>query len=118
MLKEIYEQPNVIKDTIDRLHANEGIVQMAGVEDNGKFLNADRIIIVACGTSWHAGLVAEQFLKNLLETCRGLNMPSEFRYRNQLLIVMYIAHSQVKLLIPWLLLNWQSDIRILAFVML
>jgi glucosamine--fructose-6-phosphate aminotransferase (isomerizing) len=68
MLKEIYEQPNVIKDTYrGRLHANEGIVQMAGVEDNLKFLNADRIIIVACGTSWHAGLVAEYVLKNLLE---------------------------------------------------
>ena len=61
MLKEIYEQPSVIKDTYrGRLLANKGIVQMAGVEDNiEKFLNAERIIIVACGTSWHAGLVAE-----------------------------------------------------------
>jgi glucosamine--fructose-6-phosphate aminotransferase (isomerizing) len=66
MLKEIYEQPSVIKDTYrGRLHANEGIIQMSGVEDNlEKFLNADRIIIVACGTSWHAGLVAEYVLKS------------------------------------------------------
>jgi glucosamine--fructose-6-phosphate aminotransferase (isomerizing) len=65
MLKEIYEQPSVIKDTYrGRLHANEGLIQMSGVEDNlEKFLNADRIIIVACGTSWHAGLVAEYVLK-------------------------------------------------------
>ena len=61
MLKEIYEQPNVIKDTYrGRLLSSKGIIQMAGIEDNlEKFLNADRIIIVACGTSWHAGLVAE-----------------------------------------------------------
>jgi glucosamine--fructose-6-phosphate aminotransferase (isomerizing) len=70
MMKEIYEQPNVIKDTYrGRLHANEGLIQMAGIEDNlEKFLNADRIIIVACGTSWHAGLSSRiYFLKNLQE---------------------------------------------------
>jgi glucosamine--fructose-6-phosphate aminotransferase (isomerizing) len=71
MLKEIYEQPSVIKDTYrGRLHANEGLIQMSGVEDNlEKFLNADRIIIVACGTSWHAGLVAEYVLKSFENTC-------------------------------------------------
>jgi glucosamine--fructose-6-phosphate aminotransferase (isomerizing) len=65
MLKEIYEQPSVIKDTYrGRLLANKGIIQMAGVEDNlEKFLNANRILIVACGTSWHAGLVAEYVLE-------------------------------------------------------
>jgi glucosamine--fructose-6-phosphate aminotransferase (isomerizing) len=70
MLKEIYEQPSVIKDTYrGRLHANEGLIQMSGVEDNlEKFLNADRIIIVACGT-WHAGLVAEYVLKSFENTC-------------------------------------------------
>jgi glucosamine--fructose-6-phosphate aminotransferase (isomerizing) len=58
--EEIYEQPNVIKDTYrGRLHANEGLIQMAGIEDNRILKCADRIIIVACGTSWHAGLVAE-----------------------------------------------------------
>ena len=58
MLKEIFEQPHAIKDTYrGRLLIDEGIIKMAGVEDNmGKFLNANRIIIVACGTSWHAGL--------------------------------------------------------------
>lgn len=61
MLKEIYQQPQAIKDTYrGRLHANEGLIKMAGIEDNlQKFLNAKRILIVACGTSWHAGLVAE-----------------------------------------------------------
>jgi glucosamine--fructose-6-phosphate aminotransferase (isomerizing) len=70
MLKEIYEQPSVIKDTYrGRLHANEGLIQMSGVEDNlEKFLNADRIIIVACGTSY-AGLVAEYVLKSFENTC-------------------------------------------------
>ncbi len=58
MLKEIYEQPSAILDTFrGRLLSNEGIIKMSGIEDNMKrFLNADRIIIVACGTSWHAGL--------------------------------------------------------------
>jgi glucosamine--fructose-6-phosphate aminotransferase (isomerizing) len=56
---------------------------MSGVEDNlEKFLNAERIIIVACGTSWHAGLVAEYVLKNLNPV--EVEYASEFRYRNQL----------------------------------
>ena len=61
MLKEIFEQPKAITDTYrGRLLRNEAIIKMSGVEDNMKrFLNANRIIIVACGTSWHAGLVAE-----------------------------------------------------------
>ena len=65
MMKEIYEQPSVIKDTYrGRLLANSGIIKMAGVEDNlEKFLNADRILIIACGTSWHAGLVAEYVIE-------------------------------------------------------
>jgi len=56
MLKEIFEQPDVIKDTYrGRLLADQGIIRMAGIEDNlERFLNADRILIVACGTSWHA----------------------------------------------------------------
>ena len=70
MLKEIFEQPNAIKDTYrGRLLSNEGIIKMAGVEDNmGKFLNANRIIIIACGTSWHAGLVAEYIIKTSSES--------------------------------------------------
>ena len=64
MLKEIHEQPKAILDTYrGRMLADQGIIRMAGVDDNlEKFLNADRIIIVACGTSWHAGLVAEYLI--------------------------------------------------------
>ena len=99
MLKEIYEQPNVIKDTYrGRLHANEGIIKMAGVEDNlGKFLNAERIIIVACGTSWHAGLVAEYIFEEFARIPVEVEYASEFRYRNPIIkstdIVIAISQS-------------------------
>jgi glucosamine--fructose-6-phosphate aminotransferase (isomerizing) len=62
---------------------NEGLIQMAGVEDNlEKFLNADRIIIVACGTSWHAGLVAEYVFEEFARIPVEVEYASEFRYRN------------------------------------
>ncbi len=99
MLKEIYEQPNVIKDTYrGRLHANEGIIQMAGVEDNlEKFLNADRIIIIACGTSWHAGLVAEYVFEEFARIPVEVEYASEFRYRNPIIgkkdVVIAISQS-------------------------
>lgn len=99
MLKEIYEQPNVIKDTYrGRLHANEGIVQMAGVEDNiEKFLNANRILIVACGTSWHAGLVAEYIFEEFTRIPVEVEYASEFRYRNPIInkndVVIAISQS-------------------------
>lgn len=99
MLKEIYEQPSVIKDTYrGRLHANEGIVQMAGLEDNiAKFLNADRIIIVACGTSWHAGLVAEYVIEEFARIPVEVEYASEFRYRNPIInskdVVIAISQS-------------------------
>jgi glucosamine--fructose-6-phosphate aminotransferase (isomerizing) len=99
MLKEIYEQPNVIKDTYrGRLHANEGIIQMSGVEDNlGKFLNAERIIIVACGTSWHAGLVAEYIFEEFTRIPVEVEYASEFRYRNPIIgpkdVVIAISQS-------------------------
>lgn len=99
MLKEIYEQPNVIKDTYrGRLLANKGIVQMAGVEDNlEKFLNAERIIIVACGTSWHAGLVAEYVLEEFARIPVEVEYASEFRYRNPIInkddVVIAISQS-------------------------
>lgn len=99
MLKEIYEQPSVIKDTYrGRLYANEGIVKMAGVEDNlEKFLNADRIIIVACGTSWHAGLVAEYIFEEFARIPVEVEYASEFRYRNPIInkkdIVIAISQS-------------------------
>ncbi|WP_396591418.1 glutamine--fructose-6-phosphate transaminase (isomerizing) [Allomuricauda sp. R78024] len=84
MLKEIYEQPRAILDTYrGRLLADQGIVKMAGIDQNlEKFLNANRIIIVACGTSWHAGLVAEYIFEDLARIPVEVEYASEFRYRN------------------------------------
>jgi glucosamine--fructose-6-phosphate aminotransferase (isomerizing) len=99
MLKEIYEQPNVIKDTYrGRLHANTGLIQMSGIEDNlDKFLNADRILIIACGTSWHAGLVAEYVIEEFTRIPVEVEYASEFRYRNPIItnkdIVIAISQS-------------------------
>ncbi len=99
MMKEIFEQPSVIKDTYrGRLLANQGIIQMAGVEDNlEKFLNAERIIIVACGTSWHAGLVAEYVIEEFARIPVEVEYASEFRYRNPIInkkdVVIAISQS-------------------------
>jgi glucosamine--fructose-6-phosphate aminotransferase (isomerizing) len=99
MLKEIYEQPTVIKDTYrGRLLANKGIIQMAGIEDNiEKFLNADRILIIACGTSWHAGLVAEYTIEEFARIPVEVEYASEFRYRNPIItskdVVIAISQS-------------------------
>lgn len=99
MLKEIYEQPNAILDTFrGRLRSNDAIIKMAGVEDNmKKFLNANRIIIVACGTSWHAGLVAEYIFEDLTRIPVEVEYASEFRYRNPVIsendVVIAISQS-------------------------
>jgi glucosamine--fructose-6-phosphate aminotransferase (isomerizing) len=99
MLKEIYEQPSAILDTFrGRLLPNEAIIKMAGIEDNmKKFLNANRIIIVACGTSWHAGLVAEYIFENLARIPVEVEYASEFRYRNPVIndndVVIAISQS-------------------------
>jgi glucosamine--fructose-6-phosphate aminotransferase (isomerizing) len=99
MLKEIYEQPSAILDTFrGRLLSNEAIIKMVGVEDNmKKFLAADRIIIVACGTSWHAGLVAEYIFEDLARIPVEVEYASEFRYRNPVItdkdIVIAISQS-------------------------
>lgn len=99
MLKEIYEQPRVITDTYrGRLHANEGIIQMSGVEDNlQKFLNAKRILIIACGTSWHAGQVAEYIIEEFARIPVEVEYASEFRYRNPIItntdVVIAISQS-------------------------
>lgn len=99
MLKEIYEQPNAILDTFrGRLRIDEAIIKMAGVEDNmKKFLNADRIIVVACGTSWHAGLVSEYIFEDLARIPVEVEYASEFRYRNPIItekdIVIAISQS-------------------------
>jgi glucosamine--fructose-6-phosphate aminotransferase (isomerizing) len=84
MLKEIYEQPRAILDTYrGRLRVEQGIVKMSGIDEHlEKFLNADRIIIVACGTSWHAGLVAEYIFEDLARIPVEVEYASEFRYRN------------------------------------
>ena len=99
MLKEIYEQPSAIKDTYrGRMLVDEAIIKMAGVEDNmKKFLNANRIIIVACGTSWHAGLVAEYIFEDLARIPVEVEYASEFRYRNPVItekdVVIAISQS-------------------------
>jgi glucosamine--fructose-6-phosphate aminotransferase (isomerizing) len=99
MLKEIYEQPRAIKDTYrGRLLADQGIIRMSGVDDNlEKFLNANRIIIVACGTSWHAGLVAEYIFEDLARIPVEVEYASEFRYRNPVItnkdVVIAISQS-------------------------
>ena len=99
MLKEIYEQPRAITDTYrGRLLRKEAIIKMAGVEDNmKKFLNAERIIIVACGTSWHAGLVAEYIFEDLARVPVEVEYASEFRYRNPIItekdVVIAISQS-------------------------
>ena len=99
MLKEIFEQPKAIIDTYrGRMMAHEGVIQMSGVEDNlEKFLNARRIVIVACGTSWHAGLVAEYLFENLARIPVEVEYGSEFRYRNPIIsekdVVIAISQS-------------------------
>lgn len=99
MIKEIYEQPKAITDTYrGRLLREEAIIKMAGVEDNmKKFLNANRFIIVACGTSWHAGLVAEYIFEDLARIPVEVEYASEFRYRNPVItdkdVVIAISQS-------------------------
>ncbi|MDA9907512.1 glutamine--fructose-6-phosphate transaminase (isomerizing) [Flavobacteriaceae bacterium] len=99
MLKEIYEQPSVIKDTYrGRLLADKGIIKLGGLENHiEKFTNADRIIIVACGTSWHAGLVAEYIFEDWARIPVEVEYASEFRYRNPVItdkdIIIAISQS-------------------------
>jgi len=99
MLKEIFEQPSVIKDTYrGRLLADRGIIKLGGLEDYiEKFTNADRIIIVACGTSWHAGLVAEYIFEDWARIPVEVEYASEFRYRNPVItekdVVIAISQS-------------------------
>src|SRR5690554_3651450 len=99
MLKEIYEQPSAITDTYrGRMLVDKGMIRMAGVDDNlDKFLNAKRIIIVACGTSWHAGLVAEYMIEEFARIPVEVEYASEFRYRNPIInagdVVIAISQS-------------------------
>jgi glucosamine--fructose-6-phosphate aminotransferase (isomerizing) len=99
MLKEIFEQPNTIHDCLrGRLHAKDGTITMKGVDDNiEKLVNAKRIIIIACGTSWHAGLVAEYIFEELCRTPVEVEYASEFRYRNPIInegdIIIAVSQS-------------------------
>ena len=99
MIKEIHEQPKAITDTFrGRMLAEEGIIRMAGIDNNlQRFLNAERIIIVACGTSWHAGLVGEYLIEDMARIPVEVEYASEFRYRNPIItpkdIVIAISQS-------------------------
>jgi glucosamine--fructose-6-phosphate aminotransferase (isomerizing) len=87
MLKEIFEQPSTIFDCLrGRLDAEQGSITMSGVQENMEILkNAPRIMIVACGTSWHAGLVAEYIIEELCRIPVEVEYASEFRYRNPII---------------------------------
>jgi glucosamine--fructose-6-phosphate aminotransferase (isomerizing) len=99
MLKEIYEQPRSIKDSMrGRLSSEKGVVNLGGItEYEQKFINAKRIIIIACGTSWHAGLVAEYLFEDLARIPVEVEYASEFRYRNPIVyeddVVIAISQS-------------------------
>jgi glucosamine--fructose-6-phosphate aminotransferase (isomerizing) len=84
MLKEIFEQPSTIFDCLrGRLDSKESTIKMSGVDLNIEhIMNANRIMIVACGTSWHAGLVAEYIIEELCRIPVEVEYASEFRYRN------------------------------------
>jgi glucosamine--fructose-6-phosphate aminotransferase (isomerizing) len=99
MLKEIYEQSRSIKDSFrGRINFEQSIITMAGMNEyEHKFKNAKRIIIIACGTSWHAGLVGEYLFEDLVRISVEVEYASEFRYRNPVLceddIVIAISQS-------------------------
>ncbi len=99
MLKEIFEQPRSIKDSMrGRLSVEKGIVTLGGIIDyEQKLVNARRIIIIACGTSWHAGLVGEYLFEDLARIPVEVEYASEFRYRNPVIyeddIVIAISQS-------------------------
>jgi glucosamine--fructose-6-phosphate aminotransferase (isomerizing) len=99
MLKEIHEQPKAITDTFrGRMLHEEKIIKMSSIENNlDKFLHANRIIIVACGTSWHAGLVGEYLFEDMARIPVEVEYASEFRYRNPIItnkdVVIAISQS-------------------------
>ena len=98
MLKEIYEQPRSIRDCMrGRIYPEQGKVQLGGIKEyTGKLKNVDRIIIVACGTSWHAGLVGEYLIEEYARVPVEVEYASEFRYRNPIITEkdLVIAISQ------------------------
>ncbi len=99
MLKEIFEQPRSIKDSMrGRVNSSEGVIAVGGIRDYlQKFTNAKRIIIIGCGTSWHAGLVAEYLFEELARIPVEVEYASEFRYRNPVIneddVIIAISQS-------------------------
>ncbi|MEX2380505.1 MAG: glutamine--fructose-6-phosphate transaminase (isomerizing), partial [Vicingaceae bacterium] len=99
MLKEIYEQPTSIRNSmLGRLNPRSGLITLGGIEEyESKFLNAKRIIFVACGTSWHSALVGEYMIEDLARIPVEVEYASEFRYRNPIIdeddIVIAISQS-------------------------
>jgi len=99
MLKEIYEQPRAIHDSFrGRLNSKEGWVSLGGIKDyEEQIANANRIIIIACGTSWHAALVGEYYFEDLARIPVEVEYASEFRYRNPIIrkddVVIAISQS-------------------------
>ncbi len=99
MLKEIFEQPKSVIDTLrGRINPQTKEVTLGGILDyEQKIMNADRIIIVACGTSWHAGLIGEYLFEDLARISVEVEYASEFRYRNPIInekdVVLAISQS-------------------------
>jgi glutamine---fructose-6-phosphate transaminase (isomerizing) len=99
MLKEIYEQPNSIMDSMrGRLTGSKNSIVLGGIKEyEKKLVNAKRIIIVGCGTSWHAGLVGEYLFEDLARIPTEVEYASEFRYRNPVIneddIIIAISQS-------------------------
>ena len=99
MLKEIHEQPKAIIDTLrGRLKLNKGIIKLSGIDNNlKKFTSANKITIIGCGTSWHAGLVGEYIFEKISRISVEVEYASEFRYRDPIIntndIVIAISQS-------------------------
>ena len=99
MLKEIFEQPKSVRDSMrGRLNLKKGVISLGGIKDyEKKLIRAKRIIITACGTSWHAGLVGEYLFENLARIPVEVEYASEFRYRNPIItqddIIIAISQS-------------------------
>lgn len=99
MLKEIHEQPETIHDCLrGRLLPDAGKIVMSGIDDNlEKLTKADRMVMVACGTSWHAGLIAEYMIEELCRIPVEVEYASEFRYRNPIInkgdVIVAISQS-------------------------
>ena len=99
MLKEIHEQPKAIIDTLrGRLKLNKGIIKLSGIDNNlNKFTSANKITIIGCGTSWHAGLVGEYIFEKISRIPVEVEYASEFRYRDPIInpndIVIAISQS-------------------------